>query len=91
MLLNGTWKFHYVGNPSQRPTNFADPEFDVSSWDELPVPSNWQLHGYGAPAYTNVVYPFPVEPPHVMLDDREQPLAAGVAARKRQGLDRGAQ
>ena len=34
-------------------------------WGELPVPSHWQLHGHGAPAYTNVAYPFPVEPPHV--------------------------
>ena len=38
---------------------------DESGWDALPVPSHWQLHGYGAPAYTNVRYPFPVEPPFV--------------------------
>jgi beta-galactosidase len=45
--------------------DFAEPGFDDAGWDRLPVPSHWQLHGYGAPAYTNVRYPFPVEPPNV--------------------------
>ncbi len=39
-------------------------DFDDSAWDEIVVPGHWQLHGYGAPAYTNVNYPFPVDPPH---------------------------
>ena len=44
---------------------FAVPGFDDSGWAELPVPSHWQLHGYGAPAYTNIRYPFPIDPPRV--------------------------
>ena len=47
------------------PLDFVDRDFDDSGWDRLPVPSHWQLHGYGAPAYTNVRYPFPVDPPFV--------------------------
>jgi beta-galactosidase len=45
--------------------DFAEPAFDDAGWERLPVPSHWQLHGHGAPAYTNVLYPFPVEPPNV--------------------------
>ncbi|HZA84144.1 MAG TPA: glycoside hydrolase family 2 TIM barrel-domain containing protein, partial [Actinomycetes bacterium] len=40
-----------------------------AAWAALPVPSHWQLHGYGAPAYTNVAYPFPVDPPHVPAEN----------------------
>ena len=47
------------------PLDFVDRDFDDAAWDRLPVPSHWQLHGYGAPAYTNVRYPFPVDPPFV--------------------------
>jgi beta-galactosidase len=50
-------------------TGFADPAFDDHGWDRLPVPSHWQLHGHGAPAYTNVCYPFPVDPPRVPSDN----------------------
>jgi beta-galactosidase/beta-glucuronidase len=39
------------------------PEFDASSWKDIPVPSMWQLEGYGKPHYSNVDYPFPVDPP----------------------------
>jgi len=65
-LLNGTWKFHYSGTPAARPADFHKPDFDVSAWGEIPVPSNWQLHGHGIPVYTNIEYPFAVDPPRVM-------------------------
>jgi len=65
-LLNGPWKFHYVGTPAAVPADFPQPAFDVGSWEEIPVPSNWQLHGYGVPLYSNVTYPFAKDPPHVM-------------------------
>ncbi|MFX0135665.1 MAG: sugar-binding domain-containing protein, partial [Candidatus Hodarchaeota archaeon] len=58
--LNGNWKFNWVKKPSERPLDFYKPEFDVSNWDEIPVPSNWQLQGYGIPIYTNVKYPYSV-------------------------------
>ena len=64
LRLDGDWAFR-LSPTADAPLDFADPGFDDSAWDRLPVPSHWQLHGYGAPAYTNVVYPFPVEPPHV--------------------------
>ena len=62
--LNGTWRFR-LSPTAGAAEDFAAPGFDDAGWDELPVPSHWQLHGHGAPAYTNVVYPFPVDPPHV--------------------------
>ncbi len=65
-LLNGDWKFHYSGSPAARPADFHKPDFDVSGWKEIPVPSNWQLHGYGVPVYTNSEYPFAANPPKVM-------------------------
>jgi beta-galactosidase len=65
-VLNGNWKFHHVGNPNAKPTGFEEPGFDDAAWKEIPVPSNWQMHGYGIPAYTNITYPFAKKPPHVM-------------------------
>ncbi len=66
--LNGVWKFNWVGNPDDRPREFYKPEVDVSDWDDIPVPSVWQLQGYGIPIYTNVRYPFPADPPHIPHD-----------------------
>jgi beta-galactosidase len=64
--LNGDWKFNWVKQPSERPVNFYETDYDVSGWDEIPVPSNWQIHGYGTPIYTNVRYPFAAQPPYIM-------------------------
>ncbi len=52
-VLNGDWKFHWVDHPDKRPVEFYKPDFDVSSWKTLPVPSNVELHGYGTPIYCN--------------------------------------
>ncbi|MGI8457024.1 MAG: glycoside hydrolase family 2 TIM barrel-domain containing protein [Propionibacteriaceae bacterium] len=67
--LNGSWRFRYATTVATALPGFEDPELDDHAWDELPVPSSWPLpgpgrHGYGAPAYTNVKFPFPVDPPH---------------------------
>jgi beta-galactosidase len=62
--LSGQWRFR-LSPRAGAGTGFADPSFDDAGWATLPVPSHWQLQGYGAPAYTNVRYPFPVDPPHV--------------------------
>jgi beta-galactosidase len=67
-LLNGNWKFHYTGTPATRPVGFEDPAYDASAWKEIPVPSNWQLHGYGTPLYSNITYPFAKKPPTVMAE-----------------------
>ena len=65
-ILNGTWKFHHTGNPNQRPKDFFKPEVDVSNWDDIEVPSNWQIKGYGTLIYSNATYPFHKNPPRVM-------------------------
>ncbi|HZZ96660.1 MAG TPA: glycoside hydrolase family 2 TIM barrel-domain containing protein [Jatrophihabitantaceae bacterium] len=62
--LNGMWRFRYSASDQDR-TEFATPHYDDSSWAHLPVPSLWQLHGFGRPIYTNVRYPFPIDPPRV--------------------------
>ena len=64
--LNGKWKFNWAAKPSKRPTEFYKPSFDVSGWKEIPVPSNWQLQGYGIPIYCNHPYSFKKDPPRVM-------------------------
>jgi beta-galactosidase len=66
--LNGTWKFHWAPNPAARPVDFYKADFSVAEWDDLPVPSNWQMHGYGVPLYSNIPYPFKADPPTVMGD-----------------------
>jgi len=62
--LSGQWRFRYSPR-ADLPEDFAAPEHSDSAWDTIPVPAHWQLHGYGAPAYTNVKYPFPIDPPFV--------------------------
>lgn len=61
--LNGNWKFNWVKQPSERPVNFYKTSYDVSGWKEVPVPSNWEMHGYGTPIYTNITYPHKNNPP----------------------------
>ena len=63
--LNGTWKFHWSPTPQDRPAEFYKNAFDVSGWDEIVVPGNWQMQGYGIPIYTNMRYPFKKDPPYV--------------------------
>ena len=65
MLLNGDWHFQMVPNPSKRPTDFYKEDFDVSSWATIPVPSNWEMHGYDRPIYCNVEYPHSNTPPYI--------------------------
>ncbi|WP_217594446.1 glycoside hydrolase family 2 TIM barrel-domain containing protein [Cohnella sp. GbtcB17] len=64
-LLNGIWRFRYVESPSAVPAGCELAGFADESWDLLPVPSNWQMHGYGIPHYSSCPYPFPIDPPHV--------------------------
>ncbi len=64
-LLNGKWKFNWSPKPEDRPTDFYEVGYDVDDWNEITVPSNWQLQGYGVPIYTNATYPFQKAPPRV--------------------------
>ncbi|MBI3921737.1 MAG: DUF4981 domain-containing protein, partial [Armatimonadetes bacterium] len=68
-LLNGVWKFHYSPTVAEAPVGFESEGFDVSNWGDIPVPCSWQMLGYGHPHYTNVQYPFPVDPPHVPTEN----------------------
>lgn len=63
--LNGEWLFHYAESVALVPDNVANPDADDTGWDTIPVPSVWQMHGYGTPNYSNVNYPFPIDPPFV--------------------------
>lgn len=56
--LNGDWKFKFVDRWQERPTDFMARDFDGEGWNPIPVPSSWELQGYGQPIYTNIVYPF---------------------------------
>lgn len=68
-LLNGKWKFNWSPNPAQRPTDFYKTDYNLEHWNEISVPSNWELEGYGVPIYTNVRYPHKATPPYVGEDD----------------------
>jgi beta-galactosidase/beta-glucuronidase len=59
------WRFRFDPSPLAAPADFAAVAYDDASWDELAVPSHWQLNGYGHPHYTNIVYPIPRDPPFV--------------------------
>ncbi|WP_416444775.1 glycoside hydrolase family 2 TIM barrel-domain containing protein [Leeuwenhoekiella sp. A16] len=63
--LNGTWKFHFSETPDTRPADFYKIDFNTSEWDSIAVPADWQMEGYDFPLYTNIEYPFPINPPFV--------------------------
>ncbi|MFI7643470.1 glycoside hydrolase family 2 TIM barrel-domain containing protein, partial [Nonomuraea sp. NPDC049400] len=63
--LNGDWAFRFSETGLDEPDGFELPGYDDMGWDRLPVPSHWQLHGYGKPAYLNIPYPIPLDPPFV--------------------------
>ena len=56
--LDGQWLFHWSRCPEERPADFYREDYDVSRWDKITVPGNWQLQGFGTPIYTNISYPF---------------------------------
>ena len=67
--LNGDWKFHWAPRPDERPPDFFEPDYDVSDWATIPVPSNWEFEGYGHPVYRDEFYSFPANPPFIPHDD----------------------
>jgi len=58
IFLNGTWKFKYVDKTEDRPIDFMAKDFQGEDWNDIQVPSNWELEGYGQPIYSNITYPF---------------------------------
>ncbi|WP_165311487.1 beta-galactosidase [Vibrio ziniensis] len=69
LSLNGDWKFKLFDRPENVLAITVEPDFDDSAWDNIAVPSNWQLHGYDKPIYTNIKYPFADKPPYVPFDN----------------------
>ena len=63
--LDGTWKFRWSPDPDHRPADFYTVGYDVSSWDDIHVPCDWQMQGFGTPIYTNSRYPFRRSQPSV--------------------------
>lgn len=57
-VLDGIWKFNWVRKPADRPTNFMNPSESVAEWDDIKVPSNWEVEGFGVPIYVNHQYEF---------------------------------
>lgn len=66
LLLNGQWQFNWVPKPEDRPKDFYKPSFDASAWKTIPVPSCWEMQGYGTPIYTNITYPIKNQPPFIL-------------------------
>ncbi len=72
--LNGSWKFKWASHPSKAPLDFFDPKQSTAGWDDLPVPSNWQVIGaregrpYDKPIFSNIKHPFNANPPRIQAD-----------------------
>lgn len=65
LSLNGSWRFRLSETADAEDDSFAEEGYDAGEWAEVTVPGHWVLQGHGSPIYTNHLYPFPVDPPHV--------------------------
>lgn len=63
--LNGDWRFRWAPRPEEMPADAVRAELDDHDWKMIPVPAQWELHGYGTPIYSNYTYPFKADPPRV--------------------------
>ena len=76
LSLNGTWKFHWAKDPGATPANFYNPGFSVNGWDNIDVPSSWQIYGlrngksWDPPLYVNISYPFTYTTTYSVMADR---------------------
>ena len=66
--LNGTWKFFYADCPDGIPRDFYARDFNARKWDDISVPSNWEMQGFGQPLFRNVTSPFKADPPRIPHD-----------------------
>ncbi|TQS74276.1 beta-galactosidase subunit alpha [Ornithinibacillus gellani] len=67
--LNGMWEFLFLPAPEYSPVGFEKAEADTTTWDQIQVPSNWQMEGYGSMHYSDLWYNFPIRPPYVPSDN----------------------
>lgn len=81
-LLNGEWKFRWAKCLEERPDGFWKKNYDTSDWDNIEVPSCWEMKGYGTPLYTNAHYPFLCNPPFIQslpgytIDKEKNPVGS---------------
>jgi beta-galactosidase len=68
LSLDGIWKFNWVKSPDGRPFWFFKDDYDTRDWKDTEVPSNWQMKGYDVPIYSNIPYPFKMDPPFIQHD-----------------------
>ncbi len=75
--LDGQWRFHWVKRPADRPVDFYKPDFDITSWKTIAVPSNWEMQGYDIPIYTNYKYPYPLKTRNIpTIDHNDNPVGS---------------
>lgn len=74
-FLNGDWRFRFTPDSKNRSTDFVAVDYNASSWATIPVPSCWEMQGYGTPIYTNEVYPFTPNAPYI---DRTNPVGSYI-------------
>ncbi len=75
-LLNGMWKFNWAKSPAERPVNFYQIGFGVDNWGDIPVPSNWELEGYGIPIYVNQPYEWTENPQPPAIPNDYNPVGS---------------
>ncbi|MCM0649249.1 beta-galactosidase subunit alpha [Clostridium swellfunianum] len=68
-VLNGSWRFLFLDAPEYSPEGFFKEDYDDSNWDNIAVPGNWQLQGYGKMHYSDLWYNFPINPPYVPTEN----------------------
>ncbi|MFD8999910.1 glycoside hydrolase family 2 TIM barrel-domain containing protein [Streptomyces sp. NPDC059582] len=69
LSLNGSWRLRLSPTADAQDDSFTEEDYDYGDWAEVTVPGHWVLQGHGSPVYTNHLYPFPVDPPHVPTDN----------------------
>ena len=74
--LNGGWKFNWVRDPADRPMDFYQTDYDDSGWNEIHVPANWEINGYGVPIYLNHPYEFSYNPDPPNIPDGYNPVGS---------------
>lgn len=78
--LNGTWKFKYAESPAEIPSDFFRTGFNDRKWDNIPVPSNWEMQGFGEPLFRNMTTPFPNSIPATMRDSLQKIVDGRIPA-----------
>ncbi|KAA6300766.1 MAG: Beta-galactosidase [Candidatus Ordinivivax streblomastigis] len=76
LLLDETWKFNWHKKSADKPVGFYKEGYNVSQWDNIQVPGNWELQGFGIPIYSNANYPHPKNPPYI--DHSDNPVGCYV-------------